>query len=179
MAKDSKHKHRVRTRWDHMVSVLPKVPSDEKPHSVKQEFKNEVNINSIMAKARNGIMPPSWMTSKTPMYGDFANQPVNLQEAFDRVRHATEAFYSLPVEFRREIGHDPKNLVNAPRELFAKYGLLKESAKAVSEASGRPVVSPEGTHVPPPASSGETARTANHGRQKASVKDAPGSDEPG
>lgn len=179
MADKSKHKHRVRTRWDSMVSLNPRVPSSDKPHSVKQEFASEVNINSIMAKARNGISPPAWMTSKTPMYGDFANQPSTFMEAFAVVDRAKESFYALPVEFRRDLGHDPRNLVNAPRELFEKYGLLRESAKAVSEAPGRPVASPEGTQVPTPASSVKNARTADSGRLKASDKDAPGSGEPG
>lgn len=138
---------RLRSRWDTFVSLNPRLNEADKPHSVKQEFAHDVNINTIMAKARNGIDPPRWMTSKTPMYGDFSKVPSNFQDAFDQVSRATDAFYALPVEFRRELGHDPRNLPNAPRELFARFGLLKEKAEALSPDPGAPVDSPEGSHA--------------------------------
>lgn len=133
-----KSKGRLRSRWDSYVSINPKVSQSEKPHSVKQEFVKEVNINTIMAKARNGIDPPRWMTSKTPMYGDFSNTPSNFQDAFAQVERATEAFYALPVDFRRELGHDPRNLPKAPRELFERYGLVKSSPQGKGQAAGAP-----------------------------------------
>lgn len=105
---------------------------------VKQEFKKEVNINSIVNKMKNGISPPSWMTSRTPYYGDFVNAPATYQDAFDIVSRAHEAFTSLPLEFRREIDHDPRNLAHAPRELFERFGLIKKP-----EGSGSGSAAPE------------------------------------
>lgn len=102
-----------------------KVPQVEGSR-VKQEFKKEVNINTIIAKMKRGIMPPPWMTSSTPRYGDFTGMPQTLMEAYDLVQSAEKAFESLPLEFRRAIDHDPRNLDKAPRELYEKFGLLKK-----------------------------------------------------
>lgn len=126
-------------------SFVPFVVSDadRNKYRVKTEFQNEVNINTIMAKARNG-QPPTWLNSKTPRYGDFANRPTNFQDAFDLTEKAREAFYSLPIEFRRELDHDPSRMASAPKSLWEKHGLLKESAKAASKASSEPQAGPEG-----------------------------------
>lgn len=135
--------HRVRNRFDRMKSIHPRL--DRIPHPVKQEFAKDVNINNIIGKMKKGISPPPWMTAATPRYGDFTGGPQSLMEAFDVVQRAEEAFASLPLEFRREIDHDPRNIANAPRELFERFGLLKEKAEALSEAPGRPPGSPEGS----------------------------------
>lgn len=103
--------------------------------SAKQEFKKDVCINEIMARAKRGQNPPSWMTQKTPYYGDFSNLPASLTEAYEIVAKAEEAFESLPLDFRRAIDHDPMRLEEAPRELWEKFGLLK---KAPSEDAGTP-----------------------------------------
>lgn len=113
------------------------------PSRVKQEFLKEVNINSIMAKARQGIAPR--FNSRVPMYGDFTNSPRTFQDAFEIVQRAEESFNALPLGFRREIDNDPRNLATAPKELYAKYGLLKEAASPASEASRGSLDSPEGS----------------------------------
>lgn len=110
------------------------VPDPTEPTRVKQEFKDEVNINSIISRMKKGI-PPRF-SDATPFYGDFTNLPASFTDAFNIVARAQEAFDSLPLGFRRELDHDPRNLEGAPRELFEKYGLLK----ADSKASGQPVV---------------------------------------
>lgn len=105
-------------------------PVSGEPSPVKQEFKKEVNINEIVARMRRGIMPPPWMTSNTPRYGDFTNLPASFQEAYEIVERGESAFASLPLEFRRELDHDPRNLDRAPREMYERYGLLKEKISA-------------------------------------------------
>lgn len=114
----------------------------EKEAKVQTEFQKEVNINEIMKRAKRGQFPPSWMTSKTPYYGDFTQVPKNYQEAFDVVLRAKESFEGLPLEFRKEIGNDPRNLATAPKELWEKYGLLKRPKEG--EAPTKP-------ETPPPA----------------------------
>lgn len=116
-------------------------PVSGEPSRTKQEFKKEVDINEIVARMRRGIMPPPWMTSNTPRYGDFSNMPTSFQEAYSIVEAGEAAFASLPLEFRRALDHNPANLPNAPRELFEQFGLIKkpESAEqptAASKASG-------------------------------------------
>lgn len=122
------------------------VPLSGEPTRTKQEFKKEVNINEIVARMRRGIVPPPWMTSATPRYGDFTNLPVSFQEAHAIMQAGQEAFASLPLEFRRALDHDPRNLDRAPRELYEQFGLLKksDSAEQASPASGERI-NPEGS----------------------------------
>lgn len=105
-------------------------PVSGEPTPTKQEFKNEVNINEIISRMRRGITPPQWMTSATPRYGDFTNMPTSFQEAYALIETAENAFASLPLEFRRALDHNPANLPNAPRELYERFGLLKNVPKS-------------------------------------------------
>lgn len=115
--------------------------NDKRVTRTKQEFLQEVNINELWARAKRGISPPAWMTSKTPIYGDFADLPISFDEAFSQVERANEAFLSLPLEFRRALQHDPRNLDKAPRSLFEEFGLVKSdlTSKAPEGATGLPV----------------------------------------
>lgn len=105
-------------------------PEPLAPSRTKQEFKKEVNINSIISKMKNGISPPAWMTQATPRYGDFSNMPTSFMDAYNLIEKAEAAFESLPLEFRRALDHNPANLDKAPRELFERFGLLKTSERA-------------------------------------------------
>lgn len=126
--------------------VVLSVHLDEKGDRMtrtKQEFLQEVNINELWARAKRGISPPSWMTNKTPMYGDFSELPVSFDQAFAQVEAANAAFQSLPIEFRRALDHDPRNLDKAPRSLYEEFGLLKPTpSKAPGGATGLPVEAP-------------------------------------
>lgn len=137
-------------------------PVSGEPSRTKQEFKKEVDINEIVARMRKGIQPPAWMTSATPRYGDFTNLPASFQEAYEIVAKGEEAFRGLPLEFRRALDHDPRNLDKAPRELYEQFGLIKKpdasgAATAAPEASGTqrvqgdrdlPAMSPQGSKKP-------------------------------
>jgi len=128
------------------------------PTRTKQEFIKEVDINQIVAKMRQGIQPAPWMTSATPHYGDFDNMPASFMEAYAIVEEGEAAFKSLPLEFRRALDHDPRNLDKAPRELYEKFGLLKSKASEASsnESSlsledapqGHPTGGPKGSQEP-------------------------------
>lgn len=107
-------------------------PLSGEPTRVKQEFKKDVDINEIVARMKRGISPPPWLTSNTPRYGDFVDLPASFQEAHEILRRGEAAFKSLPLEFRRELDHDPRNLDKAPRELFERFGLLKKSGSPES-----------------------------------------------
>lgn len=95
------------------------------PSRTKQEFKTEVNINTIIARMRAGINPPQWMTAATPRYGDFTDLPVSFQEAHAIMEAGQAAFMGLPLEMRRYIDHDPAKIDQIPRSLYEKYKLLK------------------------------------------------------
>lgn len=160
---------KVRNRFDRLEVVNPTF--DNIKHPTKQEFLKEVNINSIMQKARNGISPPAWMTQKTPFYGEF-NPNKSFTDAFNQVQRATEAFNALPLEFRKELDHDPRNLPNAPRELYEKHGLLKGSATAPVQGSSRPLNSPEGS-IQHDASTGQQNLTTSQPGTKKGGQKAP------
>lgn len=125
---------------DRVRSFVPMLEAEERAKfRVKQEFKDEVNINRIVSRMKAGIHPPTWMTSKTPRFGDFSNAPCSFQDAYQVVQDAEDAFASLPLDFRRELDHDPRRLFDAPKELFAKHGLLQKTdgPEAPKETLGR------------------------------------------
>lgn len=148
----------------------PHPVSESRTSRVKQEFATEVDINSIVAKMKKGISPPPWMTSKTPRYGDFSQMPESLSEAYDIVRRAEEAFQALPVEFRREIDHDPARLATAPKELYERFGLLKKPApgESRSDPEGAGTQRVQGDRDLP----GKAPTGANKGNPKDSSKDS-------
>ena len=135
-------------------------PVSGQPSRTKQEFVNEVNINEIVSRMKRGISPPPWMTAATPRYGDFSNIPSSFQEAYAIVESAEAAFKSLPLEFRRAIDHDPRNIPNAPRELYEQFGLLQ--GKNPAGASPESDKTPGGTPQASPAPQG-AAKTKNKG----------------
>lgn len=121
-------KRKIRSAYSERKAVHN--PLSGEPTITKQEFKKEVNINEIIQRMKKGINPPAWMTSATPRYGDFSDMPNSFQDAYALIETAEAAFRSLPLEFRRELDHNPANLDKAPKELYAKYGLLKSPAGA-------------------------------------------------
>lgn len=141
------------------------VPLSGEPSRTKQEFKKEVNINEIIARMRRGIQPPPWMTSATPRYGDFSNMPASFQEAFAIVEQGEAAFASLPLEFRRALDHDPRNLDSAPRELYEQFGLLKKPEKIEQPSS--PKGDPQGQPTGGPTASKEATKTAKKAQANA------------
>lgn len=134
--------------------ACPHVEPDEIAVHVKNEFKEESDINYIMRRVEQHRVAPSWLDNRTPMYGDFTQLPQSLTEAHAITTRAQEAFMTLPAEMRRELDHDFRRLESAPRELFERYGLLK----AQEERSG---------------SAASTSGAAESSRGSASRKAAP------
>ena len=145
--------------------------------ATKQEFKKECDINHVWGQYQKGIMPPPWMTSKTPFYdeGFCDRQHMSFQEAFQLTQDAQEAFMGLPIEARKELDHDPRNLDRVDREFFARHGLLKRpEASQTGDLPGEssPTFPPSKAAVKPP----QAAKTP--GKQKGGVNPpAPTSDE--
>lgn len=75
----------------------------------RQEFKDECDINVLMAKyERNGVVPP--VNGGTPQYLDVSDVP-DLAKAFDVVEQASKAFFTLSAAVRREFDNDPVKFV--------------------------------------------------------------------
>jgi len=160
----------IRSAYSHREPVNNPVSGE--PSRTKQEFVTEVNINEIVARMRRGISPPPWMTSSTPRYGDFTNLPSSFQEAFSIMETAEKAFMSLPLEFRRALDHDPRNLDKAPRELYEQFGLLK-----TPESAEQPTAAPKASGNPEGQGDRDLPVKAPQGAKKAVQKPAENSDD--
>lgn len=81
---------------------------DPAENMTQQNFKEECDINNIMAKYRvTGTAPQH---SRRPIAGDFANLP-DYQEALNTVIEAEKAFMSLPSQTRERFHNDPGRFV--------------------------------------------------------------------
>lgn len=70
----------------------------------KQEFRDEVNINNIMDKARRGHAPT--FTDRIPQYADVTGVP-SFQEANRMIKDAERLFLALPLKLRQRFNNDP------------------------------------------------------------------------
>lgn len=70
---------------------------------VQQNMKDEVNINSIIKRWRDGVPLP--LAHRNPAYGDFSSG-LSFHESMSKVDSAREEFQRLPSEIRRECDHD-------------------------------------------------------------------------
>lgn len=97
----------------------------------KQSFKDECDVNNIMAKyKKTGILPQ--VIKKNPEYGDFSN-PVDFLESMDTVAKAQQQFEGLPAQMRERFENDPYKFLEfcskkENREEMASLGLLNENA---------------------------------------------------
>lgn len=79
------------------------------PSRTKQHFKNETNINQIMARYRQtGLLPPG--SRKAAQYGDFTG-PESYLEAVAIIQQAQEQFDMLPSKARNAYQGDPSQLL--------------------------------------------------------------------
>jgi len=98
---------------------------------VQQHFKDEVNINNIMAKAvRTGFLPQKSAGS----YGDFTNA-YDFQSAQNKIIEAQNAFEALPANIRSRFRNEPANLIEFVNnsenyDEAVELGLIEHPAKA-------------------------------------------------
>lgn len=76
---------------------------------VKQQFKNECDVNLILKKyGRNGQVPQ--FSSERPFYGDFSNVE-DYHTALDVVMASRASFDRLPAALRGRFDNDPAKLL--------------------------------------------------------------------
>lgn len=75
----------------------------------QQQFKEETDINMIIARAQQG-QTISHVNERVGQYGDFSNVP-SYQAAFDLVQRASGMFMSLDAKVRERFANDPGNMV--------------------------------------------------------------------
>lgn len=118
------------------------------PSRTKQSFREQVNINSILARHRKSGMVDH-VNGKQPFYGDVSNIGT-YQEALDVVNRAAQLFNGMSAAVRRRFDNDPLRMI----EFLQDPANLDEATKLgmVAKAPGKPV---EGGTPP---SSGETPK---------------------
>lgn len=108
--------HRMRT--PHRESEVP-----EKLRT-QQQFKDELDVNNIVAKSNRGIAP-SFTNRAVARYMDTSNTP-DIAEAFNIIQEAQEAFLQLPAALRLELDNDPVNITQLTQDQARRFKLLKE-----------------------------------------------------
>lgn len=83
---------------------------NNEPSLVQEQFKEETDINNIMAQyAEKGILPP--LNQRPGAYADLTNVP-DYQGMLDQVLAADAAFNSLPASTRSRFDNDPQKLID-------------------------------------------------------------------
>lgn len=141
------------TRYD----VPPDVGIEfEKPSLTQQHFKDECDINHIVAYYQEtGVMPQG---DRQPLFGDFAGIPTSFQESQNLFKEAQDKFYELPSALRKMLDNSPQKLLEfmsnpANSEACVQYGLFNkppEKPKNDNSQNGKNV-------APPPVQSQETS----------------------
>lgn len=102
----------------------------------KSEFKNEVNINTIVRRAQvSGVMPSG---NRQPLYGDFSNSE-DYTQAQIRIAQANEEFLRLPSDIREKFANNVSNLLEfiqdpENHEQAVELGLIPAPEVKVEEA---------------------------------------------
>lgn len=74
----------------------------------KQSFKDECDINRIMAKyQKTGLV--TWLNDRAPQFADFTQ--IDFQECMNTVAQAKEMFAQLPSQVRKRFSNDPQELL--------------------------------------------------------------------
>ena len=143
-----------------------KVPKDEGitfslPSLTQQHFKNDVDINQIIARYnRTGLLPQV----EGAMCGDF-DLDLDYQTALNRVIAAQNAFEQLPAQLRKRFNNNPAELlsfVSDPnnRAEGEAIGLFKKSPPSVETPDGNPAPATGGGESPTPSSDKNPAQTS-------------------
>lgn len=150
----SKSKLIIRNRNSRVRSPYPLVSAPDKSLT-QQQFKNECDMNRIVANSQRGI-PPRYLAKGTPHYGDFTAN-VDLTAAYNTISAAEEAFMALPSGLRAELHNDPVNLASLTADQIARYKLGKNLPTPGSTPPSP--ASPEaGQAVPPEPASDKKAQ---------------------
>lgn len=104
------------------------------PKLTDQSFKNQCDVNIIMENyAKTGML--SHVTTITPTFTDNTLVP-SLEDAFNIVNRAEEAFSELPPAIRKLMDNNPSNLelfIQNPdnQEILVKHGVLVEKTQVI------------------------------------------------
>lgn len=86
--------------------------SDDTPSMTRQEFRDECDINTIMARYDSYLADPMASLHTEPRYVDLVNTPSTLMEAMAALKEGEDAFMRLPAIVRKEFDNDPIRFVD-------------------------------------------------------------------
>lgn len=117
----------------------------EGPTLTKQAFKDECDINVIMARyEKTGILPN--MNPREPRFGDFTSVS-DYHNACNRVIAAQQAFDDLPAEVRARFENDPGQLLAALQDPSRKEELTQLGLFAPEVSEHGAAVSGDGDNL--------------------------------
>lgn len=93
----------------------------------RQEFKEEADINRIMARYQKGA-PVTWLNTNAGRFEDVTGY--DFQNSMNVIAEANEAFAQLPSSLRKRFGNDPAQMLeflddDKNKEEAIKLGLVK------------------------------------------------------
>lgn len=92
----------------------PGIDCSVEPSLTKQEFKDECDINFIMARYEaTGVV--EHLAAGTPKYGDFTDVP-DYHQAMNTVIQAESLFSALPAKVRERFANDPSQMLDFLRD---------------------------------------------------------------
>lgn len=119
----------------------------------KQSFKNECDINTIMARYQHTGILPDMLQTKQGQYLDVTG--IDYQEAMQVVAGANSLFEELPSSIRSRFENDPAQFLEFTsnennRQEMAEMGLLKpEAVAAMAKAVQVAAEPPQALKTPP------------------------------
>lgn len=126
----------------------------EGPTKAQQQFKDECDMNNIVAKyARQGT--PLSSIPNTGRYGDFSNIP-DYQAAMNQVNAAASAFHAQPAALRDRFKNDVASFVSFVRDPknqdeLIKLGLATRRPAPPQPSDGEPQKTKKKSEAPPAA----------------------------
>lgn len=104
-----------------------------------QQYKEECDINTIIKRCMMG--DTSVLNRGHAKYGDFTNQPKNINEYYMMNQKAEKAFYELPVELRKEFDHSYEKYLDemqngtAQKKIDKHFNIKEEKQEIVQQAT--------------------------------------------
>lgn len=116
----------------------------------KQEYAEEVDINTIITRFGQGYKMPENLVP--PTFGDFTGV-TDFQSAMDAMIEARDTFMMVPADIRARFGNDPQAFVafcsdEANRDELKRMGFLEPREAPVQASSGPGATAPASSPSP-------------------------------
>jgi len=132
----------IKTAYSPTETVALTFPDEEYPYGkTKQSFKDDADINNIMARYQSTGMI-DYVKENAPHYGDVTG--LEFQACMNKIIEASEMFDALPAHLRKRFNNEPAEFLDfvqddKNREEAITLGLIaKPAQEAVNVPEGDP-----------------------------------------